>query len=166
MGAVLKEALKEAIEEDLNGHRKINVKTAGGADAEVEEKRVFYVTNAGSREKITMTFYYTTCSIMLQGTSTIHGELDGSTASQWLANRMETIFKDLLGKVDMKKIVTAMKRDIKAWKDQNSVGQAGGKGNGATKTCAKCGNECKTTKQAAYSQKCLTCDNVQHLKLA
>ena len=51
--------------EDEEKHKIIKVKTSSGNEAQVEEKREVHVNG----RKLTITFYYTTCSIMLKGSS-------------------------------------------------------------------------------------------------
>ena len=70
---------------------KIGVKTTVGRDANVEDQRVIYVNG----RKLTMTLYYTTCSIMLQGSKNEFPETGNKTPAEYFAGELVKVSEEL-----------------------------------------------------------------------
>ena len=110
-----------------------------------------------NNKKITLTMYYTTCSIMFQGSKKAYKEFNDMTPAEWIAKEVEKISAEIVKTVNVKEIGKKMKADIENWRIQESVaGKSKAKGKGkntasgkVTISCIKCSSECKDSQYAA-----------------
>ena len=99
----------------------VKVKTNNGKDAHVEERRQIHVNG----RKVTMTLYYTTCSIFLQGSPNKFPETAEKTPAEYFAGELEKVSEELLKQVDVKSIVEKMKKSINNFRAEHSLGVSG-----------------------------------------